>query len=66
MHKICSLLLQGTCTGEPCRQIKNRLSDELLRIEAEHIQGEAAELLRPVAESSLKKLWLKAIWKMVR
>ncbi len=48
-------VITGTCTGEPCRQIKNRLSDELLRIEAEHIQGEAAELLRPVAESSLKK-----------
>lgn len=48
-------IVTGTCTGEPCRQIQNKLSDELLRIEAEHVQAEAAELLRPIAENSLKK-----------
>ena len=48
-------IITGTCTGEPCRQIQNKLSDELLRIEAEYVQAEAAEMLRPMAESSLKK-----------
>lgn len=31
------------------------MSDELLRIEAEHVQAEVAEMLRPMTESSLKK-----------
>lgn len=48
-------VITGVSTDEPCRQIKNALSDEILTIEAEHIKAEAAELLRPVAESSLKK-----------
>lgn len=47
-------VITGTCTGEPCRQIKNVLSERLLQIEAENVQAKAAELLRPVAESSLK------------
>lgn len=48
-------VITGYSTDEPCRQIKNKLSDELMRIEAEHTKAEAAEMLRPVAESSLKK-----------
>lgn len=48
-------VITGYSTDEPCRQIKNKLSDELMRIEAEHTKKEAAEMLRPVAESSLKK-----------
>ncbi len=48
-------VITGSCTGEPCRQIKNTLSEELLRIEAENVQSLAAEMLRPVAEHSLKK-----------
>ncbi len=45
----------GMTTGEPCRQIKNKLSDEIARIEAEHVKEEAAEKLRPVAASSLMR-----------
>lgn len=48
-------VITGNATDEPCRQIKNALSDELLRIEAENVKADAAEILRPVAESSLKK-----------
>lgn len=48
----------GMATGEPCRQIKNKLSDAILRIEAENIKEIAAEKLKPVAESSLKKAML--------
>ena len=48
-------VITGTATGEPCRQIANALSEEILRIEAEYVRKEAAERLRPVAESSLKK-----------
>ena len=48
-------VITGTATGEPCRQIANALSEEILRIEAEYVRKKAAERLRPVAESSLKK-----------
>ena len=48
-------VITGNATDEPCRQIKNALSDELIRIEAENVKADAAEILRPVAESSLKK-----------
>lgn len=48
-------VITGMATGEPCRQIANALSEEILRIEAEYVQQEAAERLRTVAESSLKK-----------
>lgn len=48
-------VITGYSTDEPCRQIKNRLSEELTAIEAENTKEEAAKLLRPVAESSLKK-----------
>lgn len=47
--------MSGYSTDEPCRQIKNKLADELVEIEATHTKAEAAEMLRPVAESSLKK-----------
>jgi len=45
----------GMCTGEPCRQIKNKLSDEIMCIEAGHVKAQAAEKLRPVAASSLMR-----------
>lgn len=48
-------VITGNATDEPCRQIKNTLSDEILHIEAENAKEKAAEILRPVAESSLKK-----------
>ena len=50
-----STVITGYSTDEPCRQIKNKLANELIAIEAEHTKAEAAEMLRPVAESSLKK-----------
>lgn len=50
-----STVITGYSTDEPCRQIKNKLADELIAIEATHTKAAAADLLRPVAESSLKK-----------
>lgn len=49
----------GMTTGEPCRQIKNRLSDEIARIEAEYVKEEAAGRLRPVAASSLMRAMIE-------
>ena len=50
-----STVITGMSTGEPCRQIANKLSEELDKIEAQNTRTAAADLLRPVAESSLKK-----------
>ena len=50
-----STVITGYSTDEPCRQVKNKLADEMIKIEAENTKAAAAELLRPVAESSLKK-----------
>ena len=49
-----STVITGYSTDEPCRQIRNQLADEMIEIEATNIKTVAAELLRPVAESSLK------------
>ena len=54
-----STVITGYSTDEPCRQIKNKLANELIAIEANHTKAEAAELLRPVAESSLKKAMME-------
>ena len=54
-----STVITGYSTDEPCRQIKNKLADELIAIEANHVKSDAAELLRPVAESSLKKAMME-------
>lgn len=50
-----STVITGYCTDEPCRQVKNKLADEMIRIEAENTKAKAAELLLPVAQSSLRK-----------
>ncbi|WP_370516570.1 nitronate monooxygenase [Granulicatella sp. zg-ZJ] len=50
-----STVITGYSTDEPCCQIKNKLSDEMIEIEANNTKEVAAELLRTVAESSLKK-----------
>ena len=50
-----STVITGYSTDEPCRQINNKLAGEMIAIEADHTKEAAAELLRPVAESSLKK-----------
>jgi len=52
-------VITGLSTGEPCRQIKNKLSDELLQIERTYLAAEAAEKMKDVAEGSLKKAMLE-------
>lgn len=54
-----STVITGYCTDEPCRQIKNKLADEMIAIEDNNTKEKAAELLRPVAESSLKKAMME-------
>ena len=44
----------GFSTGEPSWQIRNNLAEKMLRIEAEHTQEEAAELIREVSQGSLR------------
>ena len=54
-----STVITGYSTDEPCRQIKNKLANELIAIEANNTKAAAAEILRPVAESSLKKAMME-------
>lgn len=54
-----STVITGMSTGEPCRQIKNALSDEMEQIEANNTKKEAAIQLRTVAESSLKRAMME-------
>ena len=49
-----STVVTGMPTDEPCRQIKNPLSDKLLDIEYTHSKEEAARIIREVSASSLK------------
>lgn len=51
--KDMSSVITGYCTGEPCRQLKNRLSDEMTEVEANNTKDAAAEKLIPIAQSSL-------------
>lgn len=48
-------VVTGVCTGEPCRQIKNKLSDELLRIEAENVKAVAGPKVQEISMASLRK-----------
>ncbi len=48
-------VVTGICTGEPCRQIRNKLSDELLRIEAENVKAEAGPKVQEISMASLRK-----------
>ena len=52
-------VITGYSTDEPCRQLKNRLSDEMIEIENSYSKSEAAAKLKEVAESSLKKAMLE-------
>jgi len=52
-------VITGYCTDEPCRQLKNKLSDEMIEIENNYSKKEAAVKLKEVAESSLKKSMLE-------
>lgn len=49
-----STVVTGASTDEPCRQLKNSLSDRLCAIEAGHPKTEAAALVRELAASSLR------------
>ncbi len=48
-------VVTGICTGEPCRQIKNKLSDELLQIEAENVRAVSGPKVMEISMSSLRK-----------
>ncbi|MBE6010447.1 MAG: hypothetical protein E7236_07300 [Lachnospiraceae bacterium] len=48
-------VITGMCTGEPCRQIKNKLSDELLKIEAENVRAVSGPKVQEISMSSLRK-----------
>lgn len=50
-----SSVITGYCTDEPCRQIKNKLSDEMTQVEDDNSKAQAAEKLIPIAQSSLQK-----------
>ncbi len=52
-------VITGYCTDEPCRQLKNKLSDEMIEIENNYSKKEAAAKLKEIAESSLKKAMLE-------
>lgn len=48
-------VITGYCTDEPCRQIKNALSDRLVAFEAEHTKEEAAKEYEKLCAGSLRK-----------
>lgn len=48
-------VVTGSCTDEPSRQIRNALSDELVRVEAENTKADAADKLRAICGGSLRK-----------
>ncbi|MDQ0495341.1 nitronate monooxygenase [Paenibacillus brasilensis] len=52
-------VITGYSTDEPCRQLKNKLSEEMTEIENKYSKREAAVKLKEVAESSLKKAMLE-------
>lgn len=52
-------VITGYSTDEPCRQLKNKLSEEMIDIENQFSKTEAAVKLKEVAESSLKKAMLE-------
>lgn len=54
-----STVVTGYCTDEPCRQIKNKLSDQMIEIENNNSKTEAAKQFRGLAESSLKKAMME-------
>lgn len=49
-----STVVTGSCTDEPCRQLKNPLSDKLCAIEDANPKTQAADLIREMAASSLR------------
>ncbi|MFK4302862.1 MULTISPECIES: nitronate monooxygenase [unclassified Paenibacillus] len=52
-------VITGYSTDEPCRQLKNKLSEEMTQIENNYSKKEAAEKLKEVSESSLKRAMIE-------
>lgn len=48
-------VITGYYSGEPCRQLKNNLSDSLIETETQNAPVEVTEKIKALAESSLKK-----------
>lgn len=48
------IVVCGASTGEPSWQIRNKLADRLLQIEAEKPKSEAAEMIREISAGSLR------------
>lgn len=48
-------VVTSTCTYEPCRQIKNAFSDELIHLEMDYPVSEVADKMREMAGPSLKR-----------
>ena len=48
-------VITGYCTGEPSRQIKNKLSERLVALEADYNKAEAAERFGEPCDGSLRK-----------
>ena len=44
----------GASTGEPSWQVRNKLADEMLEIEATHTKAEAADMIREISQGSLR------------
>ncbi|MFK4435526.1 nitronate monooxygenase [Paenibacillus sp. RC21] len=52
-------VITGYSTDEPCRQLKNKLSEEMTQIENNYSKKEAAEKLKEVSENSLKRAMIE-------
>lgn len=52
-------VITGVSTGEPCRQLKNKLSDKMQEIEANNLASVSAEQVRALAKNSLRKAMLE-------
>lgn len=47
-------VITSTCTHEPCRQLRNKFSDEMISLEMNYPVDEVADKMRALAEPSLK------------
>lgn len=44
----------GASTGEPSWQVRNKLADQMIEIEATHTKEEAADMIREISQGSLR------------
>lgn len=47
-------VVTSTCTHEPCRQLRNKFSDEMIALEMNYPVSEVADKMRELAEPSLR------------